>query len=119
MIAAAVQKSRDEPKTAVMAGLAQRLTCLQGHFTDPAAYTALTAYLAGTSWPHFYLEILPEGVFSFVCSWPASGVHETRHVIEHTHLITASARLTALWPRKPINHGAPPRPPKPRLPSTG
>jgi glucose-6-phosphate 1-dehydrogenase len=41
--AAAVRKSGDEPKTAVMTALARRLTYLQGDFTDPATYTARTA----------------------------------------------------------------------------
>lgn len=58
-ITAAVQKSGDKPRTAVMAGLARRLTYLQGDFTDPATYTALTAHLTGTSRPLFYLEIPP------------------------------------------------------------
>ena len=60
----------------------------------------------------------PDGAFTFVCSWPALGINETRHVIEHADLTTASARATTLWPRRPINHESPP-PPKPRLPSTG
>lgn len=35
-VAAAVKKSGDEPKTAVMAGLTRRLSYLQGDFSDPA-----------------------------------------------------------------------------------
>jgi glucose-6-phosphate 1-dehydrogenase len=58
-ITVAVQKSGDNPRTAVMAGLARRLTYLQGDFSDPATYTALTAHLTGTSRPLFYLEIPP------------------------------------------------------------
>jgi glucose-6-phosphate 1-dehydrogenase len=58
-IAAAVQKSGEQPKTAVMAKLGRRLSYLRGDFTDPATYTTLAAQLTGTSRPHFYLEIPP------------------------------------------------------------
>jgi glucose-6-phosphate 1-dehydrogenase len=58
-IAVAVEKSGDEPQPAVIAGLARRLTYLQGDFTDPATYTALSGLLTGTSRPLFYLEVPP------------------------------------------------------------
>lgn len=67
----------------------------------------------------FWLSpVPPDGAFTFVCSWPAFGINETRHVIKHADLSTASARARTLWPRQPINHQPPP-PPEPRLPSTG
>lgn len=68
----------------------------------------------------FWLSpIPPDGQFTFICSWPAFGIDETRHVIEHADLTTASTRSTTLWARQPINHQPPPPPPEPALPTTG
>jgi len=68
----------------------------------------------------FWLSpVPPDGPFTFVCSWQAFGIEETRHVIDHAHLTQASTRATALWPRQPINHDSPPPPPEPKLPSSG
>ncbi len=61
----------------------------------------------------------PDGPFTFICSWPAFGIDETRHVIEHADLTTASTRSTTLWARQPINHQPLPPPPEPALPTTG
>jgi len=68
----------------------------------------------------FWLSpVPPDGPFTFVCSWQAFGIEETRHVIEHANLTQASSQASTLWPRQPINHDPPPPPPEPKLPSTG
>ncbi len=67
----------------------------------------------------FWLSpVPPDGPFTFVCSWPVFGIGETKHVIEHADLATASTRSTTLWGRHPINHEPPP-PPQPKRPMTG
>lgn len=67
----------------------------------------------------FWLSpVPPDGSFTFVCSWPAFGIDETRHLIERADLATASTRSTTLWARQPINHEPPP-PPQPKQPITG
>lgn len=60
----------------------------------------------------------PDGPFTFVCSWPAFGITETKHVIENAELGAASTRSTTLWARQPVNHEPPP-PPQPKRPLTG
>lgn len=60
----------------------------------------------------------PDGPFTFVCSWQAFGIPETRHVVEHADLSQASSQAVVLWPRQPVNHGLGP-PPEPKLPSSG
>jgi len=58
-IAATVRKAGEQPQAAVMAGLARRLSYLQGDFSDRATYRELASRLTGTSRPLFYLEIPP------------------------------------------------------------
>lgn len=67
---------------------------------------------------YFLSPVPPDGRFAFVCSWPGFGIAETRHVVEHLELTTASARSTVLWPRQPAIV-TPPPPPKRELPITG
>ncbi|BDO42105.1 hypothetical protein [Cellulomonas sp. NTE-D12] len=67
---------------------------------------------------YFLSPVPPDGPLAFVCSWPVCGIPETRHVVEHLELTTASARSTILWPRQPAID-APPPPPKRELPTTG
>ncbi len=87
-ISAAVTNSGGEPHTVVMTALARRLTYLQGDFTDPATYTALTALLTGTSRPHFYLEI-PPALFGPVVT-----------ALAHADLLTAATVMI----EKPFGH---------------
>lgn len=67
----------------------------------------------------FWLSpVPPDGPFTFVCSWPALGIDETRHVIEHADLATASTRATTLWAKQPTWH-EPFSPLPPERPLTG
>lgn len=92
------QQSQDEPILMASGGGGGDLSVDQGFWLSP---------------------VPPDGAFTFVCSWPAFGIHETRHVIDNADLTTASTRATTLWPRQAINHQPPPPPPDPKLPSTG
>ena len=59
----------------------------------------------------------PEGPVTFVLSWPAFGLPESRTVIDSAPIRAAAAESVALWPPQPDEE--PEEPPPPPRPPTG